>query len=195
MPNPQAVIVGTASVGGQYVRGSASITRTANTTEYTVNQIVGNANANSALMTLQVGGGNFFTHNGQSATAIQSHIDIYDPAGTPTITTNNGGTIRAHLYNTAPTGNTLTDAQTWKSLQANQDVYLGYVDFSTWNISGSGSNMIRSYGTLMATPGKLMAASGAATLYAVLEHTSAPSAVNAISAAVYKLYVGAELDA
>jgi len=141
----------------------ASLTRPNNATAYAAH--VGMGSGSSCLFTFS----NLFRAFGSTGLLVAMRLS----ASVASIATTNMGSIRAHLFNAAPSGAPASDQATFNTLIANQASKVGFVDFSTWNIGGAGSDMIESYGTPILTPMPVQAASNSKSLLAILEATGA----------------------
>lgn len=142
----------------------ASIARPANTTAYAAHNAIGNASLTLFKFS------NFFRAKGGSGILTGARL----VANLAAIATSNMGAVRMHLFNAAPTvASGLVDQGAFMTLFADESAKLGWADFSSWSIGGTGSDTIESYGALPATPLPLIGAAQAADLYAVLEATGA----------------------
>lgn len=167
-------------VGGAanvYQPADASLTRPNNTTAYANHNAVGSGTA--ALFKFS----NFFRVKGGSGLLRSARLI----ASVASIATSNMGAIRMHLFNAVPgaaqgpaagAGSVLVDQGTFETLFADLASKVGWVDFATWSIGGTGSDTIESFGLLNSValeqnPHPVIAAANAADLYAVLEATGA----------------------
>ncbi len=172
------------NLGGEakvWQAADAALTRPANTTAYAAHGGVGSSSSCIFKFT------NFFRKNGN--TGLLTGLRLM--ASGSGIGVSNMGSVRAHLYAASPSSPPSADQQTFNTLAANEAIKLGFVDFLQWNIGGSGSDMISSYGTPSITPLPIAAASGARDLYLVLEATAA---FTPLSAAVIQAFASATLD-
>lgn len=109
------------------------------------------------------------------------------------IATTNMGAITGHLFNASPSGagGFFYDQLQFPTLLADDALKLGTVSFSTWNVGGTGSNLIESYGSPAIQPLPMYAAAAAKDLYLVLV---ASAAFTPLSAQVIQPYVSIVLD-
>lgn len=166
---------GTASSGGGvWVAADATQTRPANATPTVVHGAVGAA-AN-CLWTFT----NFFDAAAQNSLLLAMKMTI-NLAG---LAIPSGIAIRAHIYQTDQSAVDLSsnaDAATFKTMIASAGVKFGYVDFSIWNIGGTGSDCIESYGVPVFSNSVVPIKAGAAArnLYAIEEATAVFTPINA----------------
>lgn len=158
IPSPNSdLIVG--SRDSVLVPTDATLTRPNNATPYTANQGMGTA------ATCQFKWTNFFRKVGNTGLLTGSRL----VASVASIATTNMGTVRLYLYNTAASFDaTLVDQGAWTSLYANVLISFGYIEFSAWNIGGSGSDMITAYGVPCLNNMGLKAAAAARDIYGYL---------------------------
>jgi hypothetical protein len=121
-----------------WVGPDANLTRPGNATAYVAHQAMGSGS--SVVFTYT----NFFPKVG--VTGLLTGIRLL--ASGSTIAVTNMGAVRAHLYNAAPTSPPSADQQTFVGLFSNSSKGQGFADFSTWNIGGTGSDVISAYGSL-----------------------------------------------
>lgn len=115
----------------------ARITRPNNATPYTANMMIGNATTSQLFYT------NFFPGNGATGLLVNARLTLNLAA----ITLPAGLAVRAHIFNDVPPAALGADQVAFQSLQANDDVKLGTVDFSSFQLGGTGSDLIESYGS------------------------------------------------
>lgn len=155
-----------------FVSADATLTRPADTTPTVVSGAIG-----SSLSALFKWTG-FFDDNGGNALLTGMRL-VISASG---IAIPSGISIRAHLYNADVSATALSsnaDKATFKTMVANAASKLGYVDFASFTIGGSGSDCIESYGTPILTPLHLKAAATASDLYAILVATAVYTPVSA----------------
>jgi len=167
---------------GTVVGADATITRPNNATPYTAHKAIGSASV--VLFTFT----NFFRVAGGTGVFAGSRLQI-STAGTP-IVVPSGIQIRAHLFNSVPTL-PAGDQSPLLTLDANADKRLGTIDFTSWQVGDTDSDLILSHGIPNLSPWELKAATGSRNLYAVLE-----ASVGFIPPASgkFRLYLGAVLD-
>lgn len=159
----------------------AALTRPANATPYTAGMALGSSGATVfrfGTFFRQVAGSGLLT--GARLVASLSGIGVA-----------NMGAITGHVFNVTPTGAPAADQLQFASLVADDLTKLGTISFSAWNIGGTGSNLIESYGTLALQPLPLIAGSTAQELYVVLAATGGWTPA---SAQIMQLYLAAVLD-
>jgi len=133
--NLKAVLTGTSNnstviVSGRTTMVGATITRSANTTAYSINQVV--ANANGTILTFTnlariTGGSGYIT----KARLITNQL-------------NNTASFRLHLFHTAPTSQ--TDGSAYQLLWANRDKAIGTIDIPALTSEGAGGSTDSSRG-------------------------------------------------
>jgi len=161
-----------------WAAANTAITRPANTTAYAAHNSIGGA-AN-CLFTFS----NLFPWAGAAGILTGMKL-VINASG---ISVPSGIAVRAHLFNDDVSATALSanaDQSTFKTMVANAGAKLGYVDFTSFSIGGSGSDAIESYGTPVVSPLHLQAKAGGRNLYAILEATAA---YTPNSASVYSLY-------
>ncbi len=157
----QSFIGNVGGVANVWQPADAALTRPNNTTAYAAGEAIGSAAAVVFSFT------KFFRASGSSGLLTGARL-IASVSG---VAAANMGTIRGHLFNALPTAALATataDQTQFNTLLADDGGKLGVIDFSTWDIGGSGSNLIESYGTLEQNQLPLMAAAASQSLYLVL---------------------------
>lgn len=160
----------------------SSLTRPNNATAYSANQVVGSSAVGIFTFT------KFFRGKGSSGLLTGARL----VASVASIATSNMGSITGHLFNVSPGGGgALSDQATFETLFADDSAKLGTISFSVWNIGGTGSNLIESYGAPVLAPLPIIAAAQAQELYLVL---AASAAFTPIASAVIQPYLSGVLD-
>ena len=108
------------------------------------------------------------------------------------ITASNVGSVTGHLFQASPSAAAgLVDQSQFPTLQADSPVKLGIVQFSTWYIGGTGSDLIESYGAPVLSQQPIIAAPGSQALFVVCV---ANSAFTPASAAIWHLHASSQGD-
>lgn len=154
-----------------WAKADANLTRPGDATPYVLHGAIGAAAECRFVWT------NFFEANGAHEVLTGLRL-VFNLAA---ITVPAGAIVRAHLYNADPVAalSANADKAVFKTMVANQASKLGFVDFNTFNIGGTGSDCIESYGVPVVSPLHLKAASAARDLYALLECVGAFTPPNA----------------
>jgi len=101
------------------------------------------------------------------------------------------GSVTAHLYQTAPSAATsLVDQSQYPTLQADSPIKLGIVQFSSWYIGGTGSDIIESYGSPVLSQQPIIAASTTQSMFVVCVANAAFTPASAAILHLHAAYVG-----
>jgi hypothetical protein len=168
---------------GAWQEADATLTRPANTTATVAHGAIGSAASCLFKFT------NFFDVVGQHGLLTGMKMVIEKAA----IAVPSGIAIRMHLYQDDETAVILSsnaDAATFKTMAAAAAKKIGYVDFTTWNIGGTGSDCIESYGVPVITSLHLKAGAVAKDLYAIGEATAVFTPINAGIQHLYASRIG-----
>jgi hypothetical protein len=158
-----------------------AITRSANVTPYAAHNSMGSAS--NCLFTFT----NLFPFVGAQALLTGLKL-VMGAASVPASIV-----VRAHLFNDDLSASVLAanaDQSTFKTLLASEGAKLGYVDFSSFAIGGSGSDCIESYGTPSVSPLHLVAKATSRNLYAILEATASFTPPSASEMRLYASIAG-----
>lgn len=163
-PTVSSVIGNVGGIANVWQPADATLTRPNNATPYASTNAIGSST--SVLWSWS----NFFRANGGSAVLTGARL-VAHLSG---IATSEMGGVRLHLFNQSPSAAAgVVDQGTWNMLYADEAFKLGWIDFSSWQISGSGSDEIVSYGSPCVTNLQLIGAALSSKLFGVLEATGA----------------------
>lgn len=167
------------SVSGQgpVQAADATLTRPNNATGYTAGLALGSGASTIFTFT------NILRNNGGTGYLTGVRME----ASVASIATSNMGSVRCRIYNASPTSPPAADQAAAPTLVANSGKEMGVVDFSTWSIGGTGSDVIRSWGVLSPYPLQLQGAAASRNLYSVCYATGS---FTPIANAIFNLYFG-----
>lgn len=139
---------------------TATITRPANTTEYAVGDLVANNTDAGEVTPLQFS--NLFFQSYGEGNIVKARLSTSQSAFS--------GTLRLHLFSQAPA--VVADNAAYPLLAAEQNLYFGYIDFTSFITGGSGSEIAVSVIKDEKLAIKLLNSSGASPLFGLLESRS-----------------------
>jgi hypothetical protein len=143
------------------------LTRSNNTTAYAAGQAIGSTSACVFSFT------NFCLYQSGSGLLIGARVGVNGSG----IATTNMGSLLGYIYQASPTGAVgVTDGVAYPTLYADDAIYLGTLSFTTWNIGGSGSDTIYSYGSPLISQQHIIGPTNNRNAYMVLVASAASGA-------------------
>lgn len=142
-------------VGGKMVIASATITRPANTTQYTAGDTI--TGTSPALLTFS----SAFRVNSGTGYVVKAQL-------TKNNATTTAALFRLHLWKATPSFSVASDNAAFTLLYADVADHLGYIDFTSFATEGSGSDCVTSLVVGSGLPLAAFALSGAQTLKGLL---------------------------
>lgn len=157
---------GSLTVDGKAYRSVATITRPANTTAYTVGDVVGDTGGSAIISLTSAGPSGGFV-------ILQSVSLVFSDSVVPA----SMGAFRVHLYSVSPTA--IADNAAFDLVSGDRDTYMGYIDMPTPLDLGSTLYTQTDY------PGRLIKlAAASTTLFVELETRGAYTPVSASTVAI-----------
>ena len=134
---------------------TATVTRPANTTPYSVQDVVSNSTTTPTILTFA----NCFLEPGGHADIVKARVF------TNSATAMLGAVIRLHLYHTAP--DAVADNAQFPLLWANRARRVGFIDFPALATAGTGSDAASALWGTETLPLRVNAAAGSKSLFAI----------------------------